>query len=152
MIEASRIDAPRLASRPPQKWRPSLSLVVFLVLTAVLLLPLFSLYFLRVYQNQLIQQTEAELIAQSWRLNDPVGGGQLASAGLGVGIGREKFEHGARRLAKSPQSANLLSARWQRRLFVTPRRRGRGDKEWTAAAPGIDGRHLQRKSALPKKL
>jgi signal transduction histidine kinase len=48
-----------------QKWRPSLSLVVFLVLTSVLLLPLFSLYFLRVYQNQLIQQTEAELIAQS---------------------------------------------------------------------------------------
>jgi signal transduction histidine kinase len=31
----------------------------------VLLLPLFSLYFLKVYQNQLIQQTEAELIAQS---------------------------------------------------------------------------------------
>ena len=29
------------------------------------LLPLFSLFFLKVYQNQLIQQTEAELIAQS---------------------------------------------------------------------------------------
>jgi signal transduction histidine kinase len=43
--------------------------VVFLVLTAVLLLPLFSLYFLRVYQNQLIQQTEAELIAQSAALS-----------------------------------------------------------------------------------
>ncbi len=69
MIDASRVDAPRLASRPPRKWRPSLSLVVFLVLTAVLLLPLFSLYFLRVYQNQLIQQTEAELIAQSAALS-----------------------------------------------------------------------------------
>jgi signal transduction histidine kinase len=43
--------------------------VVFLVLTAVLLLPLFSLYFLKVYQNQLIQQTEAELIAQSAALS-----------------------------------------------------------------------------------
>jgi hypothetical protein len=43
--------------------------VVFLVLTAVLLLPLFSLYFLRVYQNQLIQQTESELIAQSAALS-----------------------------------------------------------------------------------
>ena len=32
---------------------------------SVLLLPLFSLYFLRVYQNQLIQETESELIAQS---------------------------------------------------------------------------------------
>ena len=50
---------------PRRKWRPSLSLVVFLVLTSVLLLPIFSLYFLKVYQNQLIQQTEAELIAQS---------------------------------------------------------------------------------------
>src|SRR5258708_13236758 len=48
-----------------RKWRPSLSLVVFLVLASVLSLPLFSLYFLKVYQNQLIQQTEAELIAQS---------------------------------------------------------------------------------------
>jgi signal transduction histidine kinase len=47
-----------------RKWRPSLSLVVFVVLTSVLALPLFSLYFLKVYQNQLIQQAEAELIAQ----------------------------------------------------------------------------------------
>jgi hypothetical protein len=49
----------------PAKWRPSLSLVVFIVLVSVLLLPLFSLYFLRVYQNQLIRETESELIAQS---------------------------------------------------------------------------------------
>ncbi|MDO9560858.1 MAG: two-component sensor histidine kinase, partial [Bradyrhizobium sp.] len=48
-----------------RKWRPSLSLVVFFVLTSVLALPLFSIYFLKVYQNQLIQQAEAELIAQS---------------------------------------------------------------------------------------
>ena len=51
--------------RTPVKWRPSLSLIVFLVLLSVLLLPLFTLYFLRVYQNQLIQQTESDLIAQS---------------------------------------------------------------------------------------
>jgi len=49
----------------PSKWRPSLSLVVFLVLLSVLLLPLFSLYFLKIYQNQLIRETESELIAQS---------------------------------------------------------------------------------------
>jgi signal transduction histidine kinase len=55
----------RPAPATPPKWRPSLSLVVFLVLVSVLLLPLFSLYFLKVYQNQLIQQTESELIAQS---------------------------------------------------------------------------------------
>src|SRR6202035_882840 len=58
-------DAARPSSGTPRKWRPSLSLVVFIVLASVLLLPLFSLYFLKVYQNQLIQQTEAELIAQS---------------------------------------------------------------------------------------
>ena len=55
----------RRRTRPPRKWRPRLSLVVFLVLASVLSLPLFSLYFLKIYQNQLIQQTEAELIAQS---------------------------------------------------------------------------------------
>jgi signal transduction histidine kinase len=58
-------DTVRTPSGLRQKWRPSLSLVVFLVLASVLSLPLFSLYFLKVYQNQLIQQTEAELIAQS---------------------------------------------------------------------------------------
>jgi signal transduction histidine kinase len=63
------IDAIRPAPGARQKWRPSLSLVVFLVLTSVLSLPLFSLYFLKVYQNQLIQQTEAELIAQSAALS-----------------------------------------------------------------------------------
>jgi signal transduction histidine kinase len=62
-------DAARPAQSARQKWRPSLSLVVFLVLASVLSLPLFSLYFLKVYQNQLIQQTEAELIAQSAALS-----------------------------------------------------------------------------------
>lgn len=57
------------AADTSRKWRPSLSLVVFLVLTSVLSLPLFSLYFLKVYQTQLIQQTEAELIAQSAALS-----------------------------------------------------------------------------------
>jgi signal transduction histidine kinase len=55
----------RPAPHTPAKWRPSLSLIVFLVLLSVLLLPLFTLYFLKVYQNQLIQETESELIAQS---------------------------------------------------------------------------------------
>ena len=59
------IDAAKPVSAPRQKWRPSLSLVLFIVLASVLLLPLFSLYFLKVYQNQLIRETESELIAQS---------------------------------------------------------------------------------------
>lgn len=59
------IEASNPGSDTSRKWRPSLSLVVFVVLTTVLVLPLFSFYFLKIYQNQLIQQTEAELIAQS---------------------------------------------------------------------------------------
>ena len=62
-------DGPRAVAAALTRWRPSLSLVVFLVLTSVLSLPLLSLYFLKVYQNQLIQQTEAELIAQSAALS-----------------------------------------------------------------------------------
>jgi signal transduction histidine kinase len=63
------IDATKPVSVQRQKWRPSLSLVLFIVLASVLLLPLFSLYFLKIYQNQLIQQTESELIAQSAALS-----------------------------------------------------------------------------------
>jgi signal transduction histidine kinase len=61
-------EAAKPGSDTSRKWRPSLSLVVFVVLTTVLVLPLFSFYFLKIYQNQLIQQTEAELIAQSTAL------------------------------------------------------------------------------------
>ena len=62
-------DVARPAPAPRPRWRPSLSLVVFIVLASVLALPLFSLYFLKIYQNQLIQQTESELIAQSAALS-----------------------------------------------------------------------------------
>ncbi len=58
-------DAATPQAAPRRKWRPTLSLVVFLVLASVLSLPLFSLYFLKIYQNQLIQHTEAELIAET---------------------------------------------------------------------------------------
>jgi two-component system sensor histidine kinase CreC len=47
-----------------QKWRPPLSLIVFAALVMVMTLPLASLFIFRVYDNQLIHQTEAELIAQ----------------------------------------------------------------------------------------
>ncbi|MCX2722177.1 sensor histidine kinase [Roseibium salinum] len=47
------------------RWRPPLSLVVALVLGIMLLVPLAGIVFFRVYENQLIQATEAELIAQS---------------------------------------------------------------------------------------
>ncbi len=48
-----------------RKWRPSIGIILLLVLTTVLALPLVGLFFFRIYENQLIHQTEAELIGQS---------------------------------------------------------------------------------------
>jgi signal transduction histidine kinase len=50
--------------RVQQKWRPSLAMIVCAVLTTVTALPLAGLFFFRLYENQLIRQTEAELTAQ----------------------------------------------------------------------------------------
>jgi signal transduction histidine kinase len=46
------------------KWRPRLATVVVAILIVVMALPLVGLFFFRLYENQLIRQTEAELIAQ----------------------------------------------------------------------------------------
>jgi two-component system sensor histidine kinase CreC len=51
--------------QPRRKWRPSLRQILFAVLTLVATLPLVGLFFFRIYDNQLIRQTQAELIAQS---------------------------------------------------------------------------------------
>ncbi|MCL2716809.1 MAG: ATP-binding protein [Alphaproteobacteria bacterium] len=48
-----------------RRWRPSLALIISVVLTTVAVLPLVGLFFFRLYDNQLIRQTQAELIAQS---------------------------------------------------------------------------------------
>jgi two-component system, OmpR family, sensor histidine kinase CreC len=48
-----------------EKWRPTVGLIIFTALAAVAALPLIGLFFFRVYDNQLIHQTQAELIAQS---------------------------------------------------------------------------------------
>lgn len=48
-----------------RKWRPSLGQIVAIVLVTVLALPLVGLFFFRLYENQLIRETESELIAQS---------------------------------------------------------------------------------------
>lgn len=46
-------------------WRPRLGTVVLGILLIVLVLPLVGLFFFRLYENQLIRQTEGELIAQA---------------------------------------------------------------------------------------
>ena len=47
-----------------QKWRPSLAMIVCAVLTTTTVLPLAGLFFFRLYENQLIRETETELTAQ----------------------------------------------------------------------------------------
>ncbi|WP_201837330.1 ATP-binding protein [Microvirga zambiensis] len=54
-----------MTSKVAAKWRPTLGMIVFAVLVMVLALPLVSLFFFRLYENELVRQTEAELIAQS---------------------------------------------------------------------------------------
>ena len=50
---------------PLRKWRSSLGLIVFAVLTIVAVLPLVALGVFRLFDNELVRQTERELIAQS---------------------------------------------------------------------------------------
>ena len=59
---AERPDAHKLLVK--QKWRPSLAMIVCAVLTTTTVLPLAGLFFFRLYENQLIRETEAELTAQ----------------------------------------------------------------------------------------
>jgi two-component system, OmpR family, sensor histidine kinase CreC len=53
------------SARVSLKWRPTLGLIIFAVLAIVTMLPLAGLFFFRIYENQLIRQTETELIGQS---------------------------------------------------------------------------------------
>lgn len=57
--------SPSPANLPSAKWRPTLGQIIFAMLTTVLMLPLIGLFVFRLYDNQLIRQTESELIAQS---------------------------------------------------------------------------------------
>ena len=72
-----------------RKWRPSLGMIVFAVLTSVIALPLVGLFFFRIFENQLVRQTESELIAQSAVLaavlanevaDEPAAAGHLGAA------------------------------------------------------------------------
>lgn len=47
-----------------KSWRPQLRTILMVVNLVVLLLPLGSIYLLRIYENKLVRQTEVELIAQ----------------------------------------------------------------------------------------
>ena len=53
-----------VSEKPGSKWRPRIGLVVLAILLTVMALPLVGLFFFRIYENQLVRQTEAELIGQ----------------------------------------------------------------------------------------
>ncbi|MGH6815470.1 MAG: sensor histidine kinase [Hyphomicrobiaceae bacterium] len=55
---------PALA-RVRRKWRPSVRLILLVLNLAVLALPLAGFAFLRIYENQLVRETEGELIGQA---------------------------------------------------------------------------------------
>ena len=71
------------------KLRPRLSLVLMFVNLAVIALPLGSIFFFRIYENQLIQETERELISQAaliasvYRATVPATLGRLPEPGEG---------------------------------------------------------------------
>src|SRR5262249_40400267 len=48
-----------------EKWRPSIGMITTAVILSVLVLPLIGLIFFRLYENELVRQTETGLIAQS---------------------------------------------------------------------------------------
>ena len=49
----------------PQKWRPSLSMVVISMLIFILCLPIAGIWLFRFYDSQLVRETEQELIVQA---------------------------------------------------------------------------------------
>ena len=73
--------------RVAAKWRPSLSLIVFVMLSAVLALPFVGLFFFRIYENQLVHQAESELIAQSAALVAVIGQDLRANLPPDVALG-----------------------------------------------------------------
>ncbi|CCE03470.1 ATP-binding protein [Bradyrhizobium sp. STM 3809] len=78
-----------IAPKPKRKWRPSLGQIVFGVLALVATLPLVGLFFFRIYDNQLIRQTQAELIAQSRVLAAVYAEEVTARLAAGIPLGAE---------------------------------------------------------------
>ena len=78
-----------MMSRTGEKWRPSVGQVIFTALAAAATLPLVGLFFFRLYDNQLIHQTQAELIAQSRVLAAVYAREVEARLGAGITLGAE---------------------------------------------------------------
>jgi two-component system sensor histidine kinase CreC len=102
-----------------EKWRPSLGLIVFAVLAFVTVLPLVGLFFFRLYDNQLIRQTQAELIAQSQVLAaiyaQEVEARRLAGIALGAEVPPDARPDPATRFAPITPALDLVSDELLRR-------------------------------------
>jgi len=83
------------------KYRPSVRTVLMVVTLTVLVLPVGSVVFFRIYENQLVRETEAELIAQSAVLAALLDRAVAASAA-------ESGDHGA---PVAPRSLTARDAR-----------------------------------------
>lgn len=66
------------------KWRPRLSAIIVAMLAIALAMPLAGLFFFRLLENQLIRQTESELIGQAAMIAS-VMGADVQAAGLPSG-------------------------------------------------------------------
>jgi len=75
--------------RQGEKWRPTVGLVIFTALATAATLPLVGLFFFRLYDNQLIHQTQAELIAQSRVLAAVYAKEVETRLGTGITLGAE---------------------------------------------------------------
>lgn len=52
-------------NQPPNKWRPTLGMVVTIMLVFILCLPITGIWAFRFYDSQLVRETEQELIVQA---------------------------------------------------------------------------------------
>jgi signal transduction histidine kinase len=84
-LHGTIVSAP--APQVRQKWRPRLSLIIASVLALVVCLPLGSVVFFHIYDNQLVRQTEAELIAQSVAIAARISGELVAHPPANLRLG-----------------------------------------------------------------
>ncbi len=125
----------RLSREFRNRWRPPLSVVVALVLAIMLLVPLAGIFLFRVYENQLVQTTEAELIAQS--------------AAIAAITAQRLREHGGEDLL-----LGTTAPAWSRPYAISPLSwPGRKSKSalpaaWTPQLPQLD---LNKTSVLPAR-
>ena len=106
--------------RKGSKWRPRIGLVVLAILLTVMALPLVGLFFFRIYENQLVRQTEAELIGQGAAIA-AIYAREVREAGLppeklGAAVaGRARPQRQQRRRRRRPLPADRAQPRPRRR-------------------------------------